>query len=1144
MKKSTFSVLSFLGIYVFFNKFRLSEITFSENIGGGYDLFKSSFKFHIVTPIFILLFTTAASYAQVTVPFAPRLTSGNIKVKGDVVLIGNSIIRGAGLPSPYNGNGNNNSQVGEYIDVDSDATTFSSSTAQLAINNSCKRIVFAGLYWASIYPNEVATDAGADFVGTPRLNDWNQVKFSLPNGTALNLTANKADPREVIYDGYNYTNINNSFKDSPIICFKDITSDLADLANADGTYTLANLRATRGRRNGGCAAGWTLVVIYESPTLPSKFISVFDGYGGVQGTNLINIPVAGFRTLPNPLPVNAKIGVSALEGDLEITGDSFQFKAASRPTFSTISDANSLANNFFNSRNTNNGVIVASGIPASSNLLGYDIKNVTIANALKDVLPNDETAGELRLTTNGDGYGAFVATFAVDIIEPTILLTKEVKNAAGNDIGGGNVTLGDQLEYVIGFENQGNDDATGFTIKDILPNNIIFNYPADIGTLPPGVTHSYTPATRTLIFNIPNNLVVKNLTPGPPFTRYELRLKVTVVPTCNELSDACDNRIQNSAFATYRGVVNATQITDDPSLSSFTACNLGTPQATNFLVGVSDCLFTKNEILCGASKTITASNGYASYNWTGPFGFTATGQTVTVTQAGVYRVFGVGNAPCTDYNEVITVAPFGGTTVNPINAFADNKEPDGSIAVCPNNGKELPKIFLCGLTASRSINTGITGANSIVWETTNCIAPVGLSDLCANESASCVWTSAGPNGPNFLASAPGQFRVTINYDGGCFNQYYFNVYKNVLDPQATATDIICTSPGRIVVNNVPSSGYEFSIDGVNYQTSNTFIINTQNTYTVYVRQQNIATNPCIFTVLNVRVRVRNFTVTTNATQPLCFGDRGNIVVVANDVNPQYTFNIYPAGGTTAINTSGLQTFNQFTFANLSGGSYDVEAITQDGCSERRRITINTLTALTAAANITKAITCTDGQITITPQGGTAPYSYSINNAPFVTSNIINVPAPGGTFSIRVVDSNNCLFTIPSITINAIPAPTRNTTSTNINCYGDLTGTINFNVTNANGYTLAYSINNGATYGASPTFSNLAAGTYNTILRYTLNGDICFDTMRPITISQPAAALTASAGVSELSGCGPAPNTNFGRVYYCPQLHLSTQFDNQ
>jgi hypothetical protein len=68
------------------------------------------------------------------------------------------------------------------------------------------------------------------------------------------------------------------------------------------------LRATRGRRNGGCAAGWTLVIIYESPTLPSKFISVFDGYAGVQGSDQLIFQYLDLEPY-QVLPVNAKIGI-------------------------------------------------------------------------------------------------------------------------------------------------------------------------------------------------------------------------------------------------------------------------------------------------------------------------------------------------------------------------------------------------------------------------------------------------------------------------------------------------------------------------------------------------------------------------------------------------------------------------------------------------------------------------------------------------------------------------------------------------------------------------------------------------------------------------------------------------------------------
>ena len=35
--------------------------------------------------------------------------------------------------------------------------------------------------------------------------------------------------------------------------------------------------------------------------------------------------------------------------------------------------------------------------------------------------------------------------------------------------------------------------------------NIVFNYPADLGVLPPGVTvQSYDPVTREIIFNVDN----------------------------------------------------------------------------------------------------------------------------------------------------------------------------------------------------------------------------------------------------------------------------------------------------------------------------------------------------------------------------------------------------------------------------------------------------------------------------------------------------------------------------------------------------------------------------------------------------------------------------------------------------------------
>jgi len=63
------------------------------------------------------------------------------------------------------------------------------------------------------------------------------------------------------------------------------------------------------------------------------------------------------------------------------------------------------------------------------------------------------------------------------IIEPDIVLTKIVEDDAGNDIGGQEVGLDTPLNYVIGFQNVGNDNATDFQIRDILPINIVYNHP-------------------------------------------------------------------------------------------------------------------------------------------------------------------------------------------------------------------------------------------------------------------------------------------------------------------------------------------------------------------------------------------------------------------------------------------------------------------------------------------------------------------------------------------------------------------------------------------------------------------------------------------------------------------------------------------
>lgn len=1017
--------------------------------------------------VVVLLLFGLHAFAQNYVPFTPRF---NQDVKGDIVLIGNNIL------GPDNNAFNDNSVYNHnvdmrYIDIDTDTSTFSSSSADLTIANpNCYQIIHAGLYW------------GAVTNGPESITD---VKFKGPTGGYNDITGT------VIFEA-NGTSVDggNSFS---YACYADVTSIVTGLTTDLGTYTVANVSSAQGETgsfnpyNGtGYSAGWSLFIVFEDPTLPGKSITSFDGFSAISvagGNPTLDIPVSGFRTVPAPAPVRANFAFATLEGDSPILGDQLLLNGLN------LSTVDRPATNFFNSSVTQLSALpVNNRNPNSTNTLGFDTGVMVVPNPGNAVIANDATDATVRLETSGDTYFPYFFALAVDIIEPHIVLTKIVEDTAGNDIGGQTVNLGDELNYVIGFQNTGNDDATNLIIRDILPTNIIFNYPGDIVSLPPGVTvQSYNPVTREIIFEVDNSVVEEN---DPVL---EIRFRVTVVTDCSLLSDACSNIISNQAYATYNGTLNPTfTITDDPSISANTGCLLN-PGATNFLADL-NCTFNEDVILCGASVVLTAADGYDSYSWsTSPSGTPEIGttQSITVTAIGTYYVFNTAAAPCQSIIQEFNVITFGSNVPNPVIPYADE------VVTCPNDGKLLPNIFLCGANDSRYIQTNITDATSIIWEKLDESSCTAVADPdCANEDGSCVWNEV-ETGPNYLVDTAGQYRLTLNYPGGCFNQFYFNVYTNLLVPTVTSRDIICSTPGEIVVGNVPS-GYEYSIDGINYQISNAFTVTTPGIYSVYIRQIGVSPNPCIFSVPDVQIRERDFTVSTIITQPYCNGELGSVHIAANDVEPQYYFSIYQ--GATLINSVGPITASDYTFSNLNPGIYTVNVSTDDGCVFSEDIEIIDPPLLTVTAALTTPLTCTDGEITVYPVGGTPPYFYFVNSTTvFQTTPLITVTS-AGVYNITVVDSNNCSADT-TITVDASPAPDFNITTTDILCSdaGDV-GSITINVTNPNGNTLEFSIDGGVTFFSSPVFTGLAAGSYDVVVQYTLGTDVCVTAPQTVTIN--------------------------------------------
>ena len=1087
------------------------------------------------------------------VPFSARLNdAGNayINIKGDYTFLSNSVMNsvsnGHDVNTPYNGNGSNNSLHVEYVDIDSDPTTFNSSSSTLSLP-SCSQIYWAGLYWAGNYDVERDGDHRSryesGYTDDPNHYDVTQVKFRVPgSATYIDLQADTAaDPvgeeDDIIVNGYNI------LPNDPYVCYKNVTNIMSALADPTGDYFVGNVRGTRGATTYGCA-GWTLVVIYENPTLPGKYISVFDGYEGIttqSGNSTADITMSGFNTIPVG-PVNARIGVSTLEGETSLSGDTFGIVSNSSSSFTDITNAANPNNNFFNSTITEDGANVTSRNVNSTNAIGFDSDVFDLNNPGNSILDNGDTSATLRLGTSGDWFASFLVTFGIEIIEPSMVLEKKVEDIGGNDITGLGVNLGQHLDYVLSFTNTGNDDATNYTIRDVLPSNVTLDE-ATI-TVPAGVTYTYDSVTREVVFTIPDNLVEE----GDPVS--EIRMRVQVAQNCFDFIDACTDVIQNLAYSTYEGIINTNQISDDPSVSDFDSCGFTTPGATNFLLDdLSACNFTRTVQLCGDDVVLDAGDNFDAYVWyrdengnnliDGSDTVLNDGDpdsdpsTLLVSETGTFMVDKQVADPCKDFTEIIIVELFGTTQSNPITALINDttNTVDGEIVVCPNDGSELPQIFLCGLNDTELVQVNIPDADSIEWEQLDEASCAAATADCANTNSSCTWNVVD-TGNDFLASDAGQYRMVINYQNGCFSRFYFNIFKNPLDPQYTSRDIICNTDGNITVTNMPVD-YEFRLIDqatstvlVPYNSNPSFDITVNGAYTVEMRQQGV-TDGCVFVLDNIGILDRDFQVDVTTRDTDCNG-LGEISISVLNVEPQYYYEI-SQGGTT-VDTFGPSADNNYTFLNLNDGVYDVDVSTDDGCVYTEQVTINDVTDLAVTAITTKNIDCTDGIITVTGSGGfpNPDYAYAIwsYNGADLYASVGDIPAGAyqvandfsftngeeGDYEFVVVDGNNCSFISNSVSIVVAPSVVYTTSFTDETCFGIADGTFAVNVTNSNGYTLSYTLtypDTSTVTNASGSFTGLPQGAYSLDITQT-QGSVSCDFTETFTISGPTSGITGNA----------------------------------
>ncbi len=261
-------------------------------------------------------------------------------------------------------------------------------------------------------------------------------------------------------------------------------------------------------------------------------------------------------------------------------------------------------------------------------------------------------------------------------------------------------------------------------------------------------------------------------------------------------------------------------------------------------------------------------------------------------------------------------------------------------------------------------------------------------------------------------------------------------------------------------------------------------------------------------------------------QPSCNSNDGSVDLQTTGASGPYTY---------SIDNGAAQNSN--TFNNLGAGSYNYTVTDNQGCAVSGSFTIAATTTITASVVQTSTITCAGSQtanLVVTPAGGTAPYSFSINNGADQASNTFN-NLGAGTYTIGVIDANGCQTTLTYIVSEPSPLSV-NMIPTMISCNGANDGVLTAQVSGGTSpYTYAI---NGGTAVVNPVFNNLPAGTYM-LTATDANG--CQQAFTS-TITEPSAlTLVASTTVSNgndgtiaLSGSGgnsPYTYSMDGQTYY-------------
>jgi len=272
--------------------------------------------------------------------------------------------------------------------------------------------------------------------------------------------------------------------------------------------------------------------------------------------------------------------------------------------------------------------------------------------------------------------------------------------------------------------------------------------------------------------------------------------------------------------------------------------------------------------------------------------------------------------------------------------------------------------------------------------------------------------SSSSNNNTIQGLPAGQYQVRITDVSGCVvNQTVIVPSNSPMAVGVNLTTAICNQGGtaQFTMTN-GTQPYSIQLSGPvsgNYNAGNanpyTITGLTAGNYVAYIRD---AQGCVVVRTFTISYSSGNFSFTGTPTAATCNAP-GSILVNTSNGTPPYNITVSgPVSGNLTSNT------NQFTIANLPGGTYTVTIGSSGQCQFTRTIVVPN-TGLQVSVTGQSGACNQPGSIAVQVQSGTAPYTITWNgpsSGSITTSNANYQIAglPSGNYGVQVRDATNCL----------------------------------------------------------------------------------------------------------------------------------------